>query len=130
MQELSVEDAIQSVLTRIAEAWRERKFEGLEGCFDERAVIVGPDYREYAVGARPARRVIESSHAMPQYSITQTGRKLRAWPDTAIYTFAWQMTYERENGPKRESGTDQLVLGRFAAQWRVLFRYIYFALSV
>jgi hypothetical protein len=37
------------------------------------------------------------------------------------------MTYERENGSKLESGTDQLVLGRFGARWRVLFRYIHFS---
>jgi hypothetical protein len=74
-------------------------------------------YREFACNA-----------SVLDYS--ESEHQLRAWPDTAVYTFAWQMTYERENGPKRESGTDQLVLGRIGACWRVLFRYIYFSPAV
>jgi hypothetical protein len=109
MPDIAVENAVRSVLTRIDAAWREKKFDGLEECFDDGAVIVGPNYAEYAVGGKAC------------------AESYRAWPDTAVYTFAWQMTYERENGPHREAGTDQLVLGRFGAHWRVLFRHIYFS---
>jgi hypothetical protein len=71
MPDISVENAIRSVLTRIDAAWREKKFDGLEECFDESAVIVGSNHAEYAAGGGPARRVIESLRAMHQYLITQ-----------------------------------------------------------
>ena len=74
-------------------------------------------YREFA-----------SNAAVIDYS--ESEHKLREWQDTAVYTFSWQMTYAREQGPKRESGTDQLVLGRHGTDWRVLFRYIYFTPSI
>jgi ketosteroid isomerase-like protein len=131
MPDISVENTIRSVLTRIDAAWREKKFDGLEECFDDGAVIVGPNYAEYAVGGKACAesyRDFACNASVLDYS--EREHKLHAWPDTAVYTFAWQMTYERENGPKLESGTDQLVLGRFGARWRVLFRYIYFAPAV
>jgi hypothetical protein len=128
MPNISVENAIRSVLTRIDAAWREKKFDGLEECFDDGAVIVGPNHAEYAVGGKACAesyREFARNAAVLDYS--EHEHKLRAWPDTAVYTFAWQMRYERDNGPHRESGTDQLVLGRCGAHWRVLFRYIYFS---
>jgi hypothetical protein len=71
MPDIHVENAIRSVLARIEAAWREKKFDALEECFDESAVIVGPNYAEYAVADPPAPKVIESLHAMRQYMITQ-----------------------------------------------------------
>jgi ketosteroid isomerase-like protein len=128
MPDTSIENAIRLVLMRIDAAWRERQFDGLEECFDEDAVIVGPGYAEYAVGGKACAesyREFASNASVLDYS--ESEHKLRTWPDTAVYTFAWKMTYVRENGAKRESGTDQLVLGRRGVHWRVLFRYIYFA---
>lgn len=47
---MSAESAIREVLTRIDAAWRNKAFDGLERCFHEHAVIVGPGYVEYAKG--------------------------------------------------------------------------------
>jgi ketosteroid isomerase-like protein len=131
MSKISAENAIRSVLSRIDAAWRTKKFEELEECFDEEAVIVGPNYAECAVGRKACAesyREFASNAAVIDYS--ESEHKLREWQDTAVYTFSWQMTYAREQGPKRESGTDQLVLGRHGTDWRVLFRYIYFTPSI
>jgi hypothetical protein len=128
MPDIHVEKAIRSVLARIEAAWRQKKFDALEECFDESAVIVGPNCAEYAVGGHAcAESYREFACNASVHDYSESEHKLRTWPDSAVYTFTWQMTYERENGPKLESGTDQLVLGRFGAHWRVLFRYIYFA---
>ena len=130
MSNTSAQNDIGSVLSRIDAAWRKKEFEGLEECFDAEAVIVGPNYAEYAVGRKACAesyREFASNAAVLEYS--ESEHKLREWHDTAVYTFAWQMTYAREHGPKRESGTDQLVLRRDGTDWRVLFRYIYFAPS-
>jgi ketosteroid isomerase-like protein len=130
MSNTSAENAIRSVLSRIDAAWRAKNFDGLEECFDEEAVIVGPNYAQYAVGRKACAesyREFACNAAVLEY--LESKHKLRKWQDTAVYTFAWQMTYARDQGPQRESGTDQLVLGRNGTDWRVLFRYIHFVPS-
>jgi ketosteroid isomerase-like protein len=124
----SPERAIRSVLSRIDAAWREKRFVGLEDCFAEDAVIVGPNFTLYAEGQGPCAASYKEfalNAAVLEYS--ETGHALRLWPDTAIYTFSWEMTHQRDAGPKRERGTDQLVLSRIRGGWKVIFRFIYFA---
>lgn len=128
MAEMSAETAVRRVLNRIDAAWRQRRFDDLELCFDACAVIVGPNYQQYAVGQKECAnsyREFATNAAVIEYE--ESDHQLRIWPDTAVYTFTWQMTYTRDKGPKREAGTDQIVLGRIGDEWRVLFRYIYFA---
>jgi hypothetical protein len=38
------EAEVRAVLGRIEAAWKEKRFDGLDECFDEEAVIVGPNY--------------------------------------------------------------------------------------
>ena len=52
MSGTSAEEAILAVVTRLDAAWRTKQFDGLEQCFDDNAVIVGPNYQQYAVGRR------------------------------------------------------------------------------
>ncbi len=40
----------------------------------------------------------------------ERNHELRVWETTAVYTFAWSMTYQREHGPQTEAGTDRLSL--------------------
>jgi ketosteroid isomerase-like protein len=124
------ESAIRSVLSRINAAWREKRFVGLDDCFAEDAVIVGPNFTLYAEGQRPCAdsyREFAMNAAVLEYS--EANHALRLWPDTAVYTFSWKMTYQRDAGPKQENGTDQLVLSRIRDDWKVIFRFIYFAVS-
>ena len=130
MSELTREAAIRAVLLRIDAAWRAKRFEGLDDCFAEEATIEGPGYVRYAVGRKACAdsyREFATNAAVLDYS--EAGHELRSWPDVAVYTCRWTMTYQRVHGPKHESGTDQLVLGRFGADWRVVFRHIHFAPS-
>ena len=51
MPDAARDAAIRSVLSRIDAAWRDKRFEDLDDCFDENAVIVGPTYTtQYATG--------------------------------------------------------------------------------
>ncbi len=128
MSNTSAENAIRLVLSRIDAAWRKKEFDGLDECFHADAVIVGPNYAEYAVGRKACAesyREFASNAAVLDYS--ESEHTLRQWQDTAVCTFAWRMTYAREQGPKQETGTDQLVLGCDGTDWRVVYRYICFA---
>jgi hypothetical protein len=124
------EGEVRAVLGRIEAAGKEKRFERLEECFDEKAVIVGPDYAVFASGrtaCAESYREFATNAAVLSYS--ESDQFLRLWGSTAVYTFAWRMTYQRDHGPKAECGTDQLVLALDQSSWRVLFRYIYFAPS-
>jgi ketosteroid isomerase-like protein len=122
------EQAIRMVLERIESAWRRGEFAGLEDCFDRKAVIVGPGYVTYAAGRAAcveSYREFASNADVLEYS--ESDHKLRHWGHTAVCTFSWNMTYQRDGGAQHDSGTDQLVLERQDDRWRVVYRHIQFA---
>ena len=124
---VSAEIAIREVLSKIDAAWREKNFDGLEQCFHEHAVIMGPGYVEYAVGRNKcAESYREFATNADVLNYTEEAHSLRIWDTVAVYTFKWRMTYRREGGPKQEQGTDQLVLQQRPEGWQVAWRYIYF----
>ncbi len=47
-------------------------------------------------------------------------------PVYGLHTLTWQMTNNRDTGTKTEAETEQIVLGRYDDEWRVLFRHIRF----
>lgn len=122
------EDAVRDVIGTVDRAWREKHFAGLDECFHPDAVITGPDYVEYARGReRCAASYREFASNAAVLSYTETDQVLRTWGTTAVYTFSWNMEYQREKGPRREAGTDELVLELSEGRWQVIFRHIYFA---
>jgi len=115
------------VIAKIDAAWRRKQFDGLEECFHEDAVIVGPGYAEFARGrdkCAESYREFATNAAVLSYS--ESSHTLRTWDTIAVYTFAWEMQYQRQEGPKREAGTDQLVFEFARNRWQLVWRYIYF----
>ena len=107
---MSAESAVREIIARIDAAWRLKQFEGLDKCFHTDAVIVGPGYVEFSRGrAKCAESYREFATNAAVLSYFESGHTLRMWETTAVYSFAWEMTYRRDQGPKREAGTDQLV---------------------
>ena len=129
MPEVTRDAAIRTVLSRLDAAWRDKNLDGLEDCFDENAIIVGPAYTtQYATGraaCADSYREFARNEAITGY--VESNHELHSWPDTAVYSFSWEITFQVGHGPQQEAGTDQLVLSRFGDRWRVVFRYIYFA---
>lgn len=124
---MTAETAIRKIIATIDAAWRAKQFEGLETCFHEKAVIVGPGFAEFAAGREKCAesyREFATNAAVLEYSESQ--HMLRTWDAAAVYTFAWKMTYQREGGPKMEEGTDLLFFALGASGWQVIWRYIHF----
>ena len=122
------EAEVRAVLARIEAAWKEKRFDGLDECFDKEAVIVGPNYAVFASGrtaCAESYREFATNATVLAYS--ESDHALRLWEKTAVYSFSWRMTYERDGGSKLEVGTDQLILGLSRRTWRVLYRHINFA---
>jgi hypothetical protein len=127
---MTAETEIRAVLSKIDSAWRNKNFDGLDRCFHPRAVIVGPDYAEYASGRdKCAESYKEFAVNADVLEYSEEGHRLHIWESSAVYTFRWSMTYRRDAGPRREHGSDQLVLQLEAGQWQVVWRYIFFSPS-
>ena len=112
---------VQAVLSTIDAAWRRKEFTGLDDCFDDNAVIAGPDYAVYASGraaCAESYREFATNASVLEYS--EVDHNLRVWENIAVYTFSWQMKYRREAESKLEQGTDQLVLEHRDGVWRVV----------
>jgi ketosteroid isomerase-like protein len=131
MSDAARDTAIRSVLSRLDAAWRDKKFDGLDDCFDENAVIVGPTFTtQYATGraaCADSYREFARNPAIKRYS--ESNHELHSWPETAVYTFSWEITFQLGHGPQHESGTDQVILSRIGNDWKVVFRYIHFSPS-
>ncbi|MGA9332670.1 MAG: DUF4440 domain-containing protein [Rudaea sp.] len=124
---MSDEKAIRGVLARIDAAWRNKEFDGLEPCFHEHAVILGLGYVEYASGrSKCAESYREFATNADVLAYSEESHELRIWETVAVYTFQWSMTYRRDAGPRKELGTDQLVLQKGAEGRQVVWRYIHF----
>ena len=124
---MSAESEIRDLLARIDAAWRNKEFEGLDRCFHEQAVIVGPGYVEYASGrSNCAESYREFAANADVLDYSEKSHDLRIWDAVAVYTFEWHMTYRRDAGPRQEQGTDQLVLQKTSQGWQVAWRYIHF----
>ncbi len=124
---MSAEAEVRKVIERIDAAWRQKKFAGLDECFHEDAVIVGPGYAECGRGRDKcveSYREFATNAAVLSYS--ESAHSLRTWEATAVYTYDWKMTYQREAGPSHERGSDQLVFQSGACGWQLIWRYIYF----
>ncbi len=127
---MSAEADVRKVIARIDAAWRAKQFDGLELCFHEDASIVGPGHVEYARGRQKcAESYIEFANNAAVLAYVESAPTLRVWENVAVHTFAWDMTYQRDQGARRESGTDQLVFELSAAGWQLVWRYIHFAPS-
>jgi hypothetical protein len=125
-----IEAEVRAVLGRIEAAWKEKRFDGLDECFDDAAVIVGPNCVVFASGrtaCAKSYREFAANAAVLAYS--ESDHALRLWEGAAVYSYSWRMTYEGDGVPKAEFGTDLLILGMSQHSWRVLYRYINFAPS-
>jgi len=124
---VSTESEVRVILERIDNAWRHKQFSGLENCFHEDAVILGPGYVEFGRGRQKCAESYKEFATNAQVlDYKETDHSLRIWQNTAVYTFKWEMTYQRESGPKHEAGTDQMVLELTSDGWQVVWRYLYF----
>lgn len=124
---MSTEKEIREIIAKIDAAWRSKVFDGLEQCFHEHAVIVGPGYVECANGrSKCAESYREFATNADVLDYSEESHNLRIWSAVAVYTFHWHMTFRRDGGLRREQGTDLLVLQHGPEGWQVVWRYVYF----
>jgi hypothetical protein len=124
---MSAESELRKIISKIDAGWRNKQFEQLDQCFHEDAIIVGPGYVEFGRGrvkCSESYREFATNASVLSYS--ESNHSLRIWDNTAVYTFAWEMIYQRKEGPVQEKGTDQMVFQLDVNGWQLVWRYIQF----
>ncbi len=116
-------DAIRERVQSLNAAWREGRFDDLEGFFHPDAVIVAPGFaarvsgREAVIGTY---REFTSNATVEALDIAEPAIDL--WDDTAVATARFSITYTMWNKRYREEGHDVLVFRKTEGAWLVVWR--------
>jgi|SRR5436190_4834569 len=123
-------EEIRLLLKRINDAWLQGRPEAivatLNDCFHDGIVIKGPSFQTLGRGKEACvqsyvdfvRQAVIKKCELSDPVIDQSG-------DTAIATYAWEMTYELEGREYHESGHDLFVLARVEGRWQAIWRAMF-----
>jgi ketosteroid isomerase-like protein len=118
-------EEIRTLLQKISEAWFKGDPDDLMQYFHEDLVIMSPDLQRMGEGKTAciqsykdfiAQAVI---HEYKEYDYT-----IDVWGDTAVSTYAFDMTYEIKGQMTRETGHDIFVYNREGKKWLVVWRMV------
>jgi uncharacterized protein (TIGR02246 family) len=121
-------EEVCQLVQRINEAWRTGQPAKLREFFHEDMIIVGPGYRGMGKGKDACVRSYEEfirNATILDYKESEP--VVRAWGNTAVATYDWEMAYEMNSQAGREAGTDLFVFEREAGRWVAVWRAIQFA---
>lgn len=116
-------DEIRRTLEELNSAWRNERFEELGQFFDENVIMKGPGFKDLV----PGREALVQSYAtfMKQAKVTElaeSNHSIHSWSDTAVATYDWTISYERDGKMNRDSGQEMFVFTRRASRWVAVLR--------
>ena len=120
-------EEVRALVDRINGAWMTERPENLREtlteCFDDAIVIVGPHFHEVARGKEASiRRYEDFVVKATLHACRLSEPRVDVWGDTAVVTYAWEMTYEIDGEVDQNSGQDAFLLVRTPAGWRATWR--------
>jgi ketosteroid isomerase-like protein len=127
MNWLTTEDqrAAWETVRKINAAWLAGHFDGLDGLFHDRVVVVGPDGTRYAEG-KPA--VIESYRDFGQRATVSDYResdgRVDVFEATAVVSYRYDITYSVGGQSSQETGRDIMVLEKYDGRWLAVWRMV------
>ena len=124
---LSVEAAIRKQLIRINQAWQHLRGEAmtstLNECFAEDVTMRGPNFVFLSKGRQFAVQSYKDFVAQAEIKTFETEvPSVDISGDSAIATYAWQMTYSLAGQEYTEQGHDLFVFSRRSGHWLVIWR--------
>jgi len=122
-------EQVRLVLQRINDAWlrgaAEEIPEKLADCFHDQIAMQGPDFQVLA-GDKAA--FAKSYQTFVQQAKIQncklTDPQIHVAGDTAVATYAWEMTYEMNGQSYSESGHDLFAFTRQDGKWLAVWRLL------
>lgn len=122
-------DEIRQLLQRINETWLwcyPHQFPAILGeCFHEGMVIKGPEFQTMSVGRDACIQSYQDFVGQAAVSAcTLSTPEVDVWGDTAVATYSWKVTYERNGEKYRESGHDVFAFVRSEGRWLAVWRAV------
>ena len=118
-------DAIQELIDRINDSWRNRRTADLRELFHESMVIVPPDLAGRVEGREACIKSYDDFLGVADVREYRASEPtVETWGETAVATFAWEMAWSMHGRPHRESGHDLFVFTRRDGRWWAVWRTI------
>ncbi len=114
---------IRGVLSRLTAAWTEERFDELEDILHQSVVFVQPGFAGRGEGRRAcvdSYREFMASAKVVDYA--ERDVTVDVWGGTAVATYLFEMTWEKDGKSHRERGRDLLVFIREEGSWQVVWR--------
>ncbi len=114
---------IRGVLSRLTASWREERFDELEDILHQSVVFVEPGFRgriEGKTACVDSFRQFMSAAKVVDY--VERDVVIDVWGTTAIATYGFEMTWEKDGKSYRDAGHDVLVFAREESRWQVVWR--------
>jgi ketosteroid isomerase-like protein len=126
------EAAVHDQLARINDAWQhlhgDAMTAALNACFAEDVVIRGPNFAFISKGRPFAVQSYQDFVAQSEVkAFAAEDAAIDISGDTAIATYAWQMTYTLAGQEYTEQGHDLFVFSKKAEGWLVIWRTLLFS---
>lgn len=109
---------VAAVLRRINNAWLGNRPDDLASIAHENMVMVYPGFAGRAEGREQI--VAGFAEFLSQARVTmyrESDLQIDVVGDTAVATFAYEMTYERDGGTYRTTGRDMWIFGKHGGEW-------------
>jgi hypothetical protein len=117
---------ISDLLRQLTRAWRTGDFASLEPIFHNDMVIGAPGQTMTLIEGREA--CIETYRDFSERAIVETYTEdpawIGVWTNTAVASYAWDMTWTDDEGFHASSGQDVLTLAKEEGAWRVVGRML------
>jgi hypothetical protein len=128
-------DEIRLLLQRINETWiwdKPERFPAILGeCFHEGMVIKGPEFQTMSTGREACiQSYVDFVRQAAVSACTLSTPDVDVWGDTAVATYAWKVTYERNGEQCQDSGHDVFAFVRSGGRWLAVWRAVLLAKSV
>ncbi len=116
---------IRGVLSRLTAAWREGRFDELEGLLHEKVVFVPPGFSARLEGRSPcgeSYRQFMTAAKVIEY--VESDHTIDVWGTSAVASYRFEMTWEMANQLHRDAGHDLLVFVREDGRWQIVWRML------
>lgn len=114
---------IKDLIAKINGAWLAGRPAEMAAYFHDQIVIAQPGFAAHAHG----KDVCIASYEKFVAAVTianyhEHDHVVNVWGDTAVASYAFDISYEIETDPYRDTGRDVLVFAKVNGQWKVVWR--------
>jgi len=118
-------EEVRELLQKITDAWTRGDPDDLAEYFHEELVILSPDLQRMGKGKAACVQSYKDFMAQAVvHEYKERDHKIDVWGNTAVSTYAFDITYEMDGQTFRESGHDMFVFNQEGEKWLAVWRMV------